>query len=49
MVEPQNNAMSRDWQNLLAIKSFRYIENLFHIFYYYWGKEDRLLYRGFLH
>ena len=24
----------------------RYIEVLFHIFYYYWGKENRSLYRG---
>ena len=26
---------------------FRYIEVLFHIFYYYLGKENRSLYRGF--
>ena len=28
------------------ITRFRYIEVLFHIFYYYWGKKYRLLYRG---
>ena len=25
---------------------FRYIEVFFRIFYYYWGKENRSLYRG---
>ena len=29
-----------DWQNLFAITRFRYIEVLFHIFKYYWGKEN---------
>ena len=27
----------------------RYIEVLFYIFYYYWGKENRSLYRGLLY
>ena len=27
-----------DWQNMFA--RFRYIEVLFHIFYYYWSKEN---------
>ena len=31
------------------ITKFRYIEVGFHICYYYWGKEDRLLYRGLRH
>ena len=31
----------RDWQNLFAILRFRYVEVLFRIFYYYWGKESR--------
>ena len=31
---------------MIAITRFRYIEVLFHIFYYYWGKENRSLYRG---
>ena len=44
-VEPPYNEVRRDWQNLLAITRFRYIEVLFHIFYYYWGEEDRSLYR----
>ena len=38
----------RDWQNLFAIRWFRYIEVIFHIFYYhcyYWGKENSSLYR----
>ena len=35
----------REWQNLLAITRFCYIEVLFLIFYYCWGKENRSLYR----
>ena len=31
---------------MFAIRTFGYIEVLFHTFYYYWGKEYRLLYRG---
>ena len=34
----------RDWQNLLAITRFRYIEVLFHIFCCYWSKENHSLY-----
>ena len=45
-VEPRFNEGSRDWQFLFAIRRFRFIEVLFHIFYYYWGKENRSLYRG---
>ena len=47
-VAPRYNEGRRDWQNLFAITRFRYIEALFHIFYYYWGrkKENRSLYRG---
>ena len=45
-VEPRYNEGSRDWQNLFAIKRFRYMEVLFHMFYCYWGKENRSLYRG---
>ena len=33
-------------KNLLAITKFRYIEVRFHIFYYYWGKENGFIYRG---
>ena len=29
----------------MPITRFRYIEVLFHIFYYQWGKENRSLYR----
>jgi len=35
----QYNEVPRDWQNVFAITRFCYIEVLFHIFYYYWGKE----------
>ena len=45
-VEPTHNKGSRDWQNLFAVSRFRYIEVLFHIFYYYWVEENLLLYRG---
>ena len=45
-MEPQYNEGPRDGQNLFAITRFRYIEVDFHIFYYYWGKENRSLYRG---
>ena len=31
---------------MLAMMRFRYLDVLFHIFYYYCGKENRLLYRG---
>ena len=40
-VEPQYNKGPGDWQNMFAIPRLRYIEVLFHIFYYYWGKENR--------
>ena len=36
----------RDCQNLFAKPTFRYIEVLFHIFYYYWSSEDRSSNRG---
>ena len=39
-------AKVKDWQFLFAMTRFRYIEVLFHIFYYYWGKENRSLYLG---
>ena len=45
-VEPRCNEGPRDWKNVFAITRFRYIEVLFHIFSYYWGKENRSLYRG---
>ena len=43
-LEPRYKEVLR--QNVLAIPRFRYIEVLFHIFYYYWGKEDCSLYPG---
>ena len=45
-MEPRKNEGPRDWQNLFAIPRFRYIEVLFHIFYYYWS-EDTLGARDF--
>ena len=46
-VEPRYNEVQRDWQNFFTIMRFRYIEVLFHIFYYNaGGKENRLLYGG---
>ena len=32
------------WLNLFALMRFRCIEVLFHMFYYYWGKETHSLY-----
>ena len=46
VVEPRYNEGPRDWQNLFAITRFRYIEVLFHIFYYDWRKENRSSYGG---
>ena len=45
-VESRYNEVPIDWQHLFAITKFRYVEVLFHIFYYFWGKENRSLYRG---
>ena len=45
-VEPRYNKETRGWQNLFTITTFRYMEGLFHIFYYYCGKENCLLYQG---
>ena len=41
-VELWNNEGPRDWQNLFGI----ILRFFLHTFYYYWGKEDRLLYQG---
>ena len=40
--EPRHNAGSR----VSLAKFVRYNEVLFHMFYYYWGRENRSLYRG---
>ena len=48
-VEPRYNEGPRDRQNGFTKTRFRYIEVLFyifHIFHYYWGKENRALNRG---
>ena len=42
----QYNKVPRDWQNLCAIMRCRHIKVLFHIFSYYWGKQNCLLYLG---
>ena len=47
VVEPRFiNEGPREWQNLFATMRLHLIEVLFHIFYCYWGKENRLLYQG---
>ena len=49
-VEPRFiNKGPRDWQNLFAITRFCLIKVLFHIFYCYWGKENRLRKRNSSH
>ena len=40
------NEVPGDRPNAFSITRFRYIEILFHIFYYFWDKENRWLYRG---
>ena len=45
-VEPRYNERLRDWQNLFALRRFRFIDCLFHLFCYYWDKENRSLYLG---
>ena len=45
-VEPGYNEEPRDWQIWFSMPRFRCIEFLFHILYYYWGKDNRLLYWG---
>ena len=54
-MEPRYNEVPRDWQNLFVItkpryneqiyNKFCYIEELFHVFYYYGGKVNRSLYQ----
>ena len=54
-VEPRYNEGPRNWQNMLGITRYRYIEVLFHIFYHYTGLKKSfaiprtLLYRGSLY
>ena len=38
-VKPRYNEEPRDWKNMFLITRFHYIEVIFHIFYYYWGKK----------
>ena len=45
-VEPRHDERPRDWQNLFARTRFRYIEVLFRLFCYYYGKENRSSYGG---
>ena len=45
-VEPRFNKVPRDWQNVFAMPRFSYIKVLFHIFYHYWGKENRSFFQG---
>ena len=48
-MEPRYNERPRDLRNMFTITRYRYIKVLFHAFDYYWGKEDRSLYRGLLY
>ena len=43
-VDSGYNEGPRDWQNLCAMTRFCCIEVLSHMFYYYWGRENRSLY-----
>ena len=45
-VEPRFNEVLRNWPNAFTKRRFRYIEVLFHTFYYNWG---RLFIRDFKH
>ena len=50
-MEPWKKRSAKGLANLFAITRFRYIEVLFHTFYYYWSKENRSwtsFYRGSL-
>ena len=38
-VQPRYNEGPRDWQNVFPITRFRYIEVLFHTFYYCWSNS----------
>ena len=42
-MEPRHTEAPRDWQNLFPITRFRYIEVLFRIFYYNWGKKKKIV------
>ena len=46
--ESRYNEVPRHWQNFFAITRLRYIEVLFHLFCYFWGRQNcSALYRGF--
>ena len=45
-MKPPYNEGPRDLQNMFIITRYRYIKVLFHAFDYYWGKENRSVYRG---
>ena len=44
-MEPRYTEVPGDCQNLFVITKFRYIEERFHVFYYYGGKVNRSLYQ----
>ena len=46
-VEARYNEGPRDWQIVPTIRRFLFIKVVFHILYYFWGKEYHLLYWGF--
>lgn len=39
-LEPCHNEGLRDSLQFFAIMRFHYVEVLFHMFYFYWGKEN---------
>ena len=45
-VEPRYSKGQETGKNLFPITRFRYIEVLFHVFHYCWGKQNRSLYRS---
>ena len=47
-VEPRYNEVPMDWQNVLAIKRFRYIEVLFHVSVPVTGVNKIIRYTGYL-
>ena len=45
-VEPEYYQVAKGLAKFIAITRFHYIKVLFHMFYYYSGEENRLLYQG---
>jgi len=43
-----DNEVPRDWEYVFVVTGVRYVELLFHTFYYYWAEKGRSLCRGSL-